>query len=129
MKGLSKKRAILAGLVLLVVLGPGAAFATVKLVGPDATGRFHGCVGNANGQLRVVGTSADCKAKETAIVWSQAGQAGAPGPAGPTGPAGPAGPAGAKGDTGDNGPQGPAGPTGATGPQGPAGGGSSETAA
>jgi len=56
----------------------------------DSGGRYHGCVAKG-GALRVVRDGTACRARETAIVWSQAG------PAGPQGPVGPPGPAGAPG--------------------------------
>ena len=71
-----------------LVVGSGAAVATSlanRFV--DSEGRYHGCVAKS-GMLRVVRDGVACRAKETAIVWSQTGPAGPAGPQGPVGPPG-----------------------------------------
>jgi hypothetical protein len=77
---------------LVIVLG-GAAFAAI----PDSNGTIHACYQKANGNLRVVESTNECRKNETAIAWNQAG---AQGSIGATGPAGPTGAAGATGATG-----------------------------
>ncbi|MDQ1713507.1 MAG: type secretion system secreted protein Hcp [Frankiaceae bacterium] len=80
-----------------------------------------------NGALRLISSTAACKAGETLVVWSRSGPAGPAGPKGATGvtgPAGPAGPTGQNGQNGQNGKEGAPGTSGGTGligPQGPAG--------
>jgi hypothetical protein len=96
---------------------------------PAADGQLYACVDVDHSQtdaklMRLVAASEPCKAHETRIQWSVAGQ---PGPTGPTGPTGPIGlqgvqgPAGATGATGPTGPKGATGATGATGDVGPRG--------
>ncbi len=102
---------IVAGAVLVAVLGGAAAMATAA--GEDETVR--GCRNLRHGLVRIVLDGRPCKRNEAAISWNKQGPAG---PAGETGPPGPAGAAGPKGDTGakgDTGPQGPAGPKGEPG--------------
>jgi hypothetical protein len=53
---------------LFVALG-GVAFAAI----PDSNGTIHGCFKNENGNLRVVDSSAGCRASETSIQWNQQG--------------------------------------------------------
>ena len=84
-------------------------------------GNLYACVGNSNGQLRLVAAYESCKPNETRVVLATAGSTGPQGPPGPVGPMGPAGPAGATGAVGPVGPAGPVGATGATGAQGPVG--------
>lgn len=74
---------------LIVALG-GTAYATI----PAGDGTINGCYQKQDGQLRVVDTAADCRAREVPIAWSQRGPKGDPGPQGETGPAGPQGPPG-----------------------------------
>ncbi len=73
-----------------------AAVAIAQAAIPDASGVIHACY-KSNGNLRVVDSAANCKKKETALVWNQTGLQGIPGPQGQPGPAGPAGPAGVSG--------------------------------
>jgi hypothetical protein len=79
-------------------------------------GTIVACANKNNGNMRLVGSAADCKNPEVAISWNSTG---APGAVGPAGPAGPAGPQGATGPQGPAGPAGAQGPVGPTGPQGP----------
>jgi hypothetical protein len=53
---------------LVVALG-GVAYATI----PDSNGTIHGCFKKSNGDLRVVESSAGCKADESSIQWNQQG--------------------------------------------------------
>lgn len=121
---------VAAGVVSLAVLG-----STVAMASHDGT-TVHACTSKANGDVRVVGSAADCKNNETALAWNQQGPTGPIGPQGPAGPTGPQGPGGPQGPSGPaglpgqdgqdgrdgaTGPQGPAGPAGAQGPAGPAG--------
>ena len=64
--------AMAVALAALVVAVGGVAFATI----PDSTGTFHGCVGKASGQLRVVESSGDCRPNERAVAWNQQGPPG-----------------------------------------------------
>jgi hypothetical protein len=75
---------VAAALASAVVTVGGIAMAAI----PDATGVFHACVANT-GNVRIVESSSDCRANETAVNWNQAGPMGPQGPAGPPGPAGP----------------------------------------
>ncbi len=69
MKGLRKHRpspgTAFGFAALLIALG-GVAFAAI----PDSNGTIHGCF-KKNGNLRVVDSSSECRANETAIQWSQ----------------------------------------------------------
>ena len=59
-----------------LVVGSGAAVAmTLANRFLDSDGRYHGCVAKS-GALRVVRDGVACRARETAIVWNQAGPAG-----------------------------------------------------
>jgi hypothetical protein len=84
----------------------------------SAQSPISGCYNRSNGNLRIVGSAAECRNPEIFIQWNVAGPAGPTGPAGTNGVDGAPGPAG---PTGATGPMGPTGSTGATGPQGPAG--------
>jgi hypothetical protein len=66
------------GLTALVVAVGGAAYATI----PDSGGTVHACYQKANGNLRVVGSQAECRASENALAFNQRGPAGPPGPPG-----------------------------------------------
>ena len=67
------------------------------------------CVKKANGQMRLVASSADCNSSERAVSWAVRG---------PEGPQGVPGPQGLPGPQGDPGPQGVPGPQGDVGPEG-----------
>jgi len=100
-----------------------AGLAAVAVGIPNSDGIISSCY-DQKGNLRVVTDPSQCTARETALVWHQAGQAGPAGPAGPMGPQGPQGIGGPKGGIGPAGPQGEqgiAGPSGPPGPPGPAG--------
>jgi hypothetical protein len=59
---------------LLVALG-GVAYATI----PDSNGTIHACYQKRNGDLRVVQSSDDCRARERALDWNRQGRRGPPG--------------------------------------------------
>src|SRR5215471_12955438 len=59
------------------------------------------CVSN-NGQMRIVGSTAECKQSESALAWNIQGPAGPQGLQGTAGAAGPEGPAGRDGRDGGN---------------------------
>src|SRR5580765_7147413 len=119
-----KKWIVAAAAGLAIMLGGGAAFATLGAGAP-----INACYAKKDGSLRIIdGPSAHCRGNVLAIAWNQSG------PEGPQGAQGTAGAAGAKGDTGAQGPQGPkgdstgvqgpkgdTGPAGTAGPAGPAG--------
>ena len=104
--------------VALVVVGVAFGTALATSAYADAQGRFHGCVANQTGNLRVVTSGSACKPNEVAILWHQTGPTGPQGPQGIQGIQGLQGP---KGDKGDKGDKGETGETGAQGPQGVAG--------
>lgn len=114
-----------------VVVAVASAALTASIAGGVAmaqtSGTITACVADNSGNVRIVGSSADCKPNEMATAWSQQGPQGpqgpqgVPGPQGPHGVPGPEGPQGPQGPTGPQGPQGPQGPGGATGATGPAG--------
>ena len=70
------------------------------------------CFSNRTGVLRIAD---QCRPRETAIEWNQAGPQGSVGPEGPAGPQGEqgmTGPTGLQGEPGEPGPAGPTGPPG-----------------
>jgi hypothetical protein len=67
------------------------------------------CIHPTNGNVRVVGSIADCRVPEIGFSWNIVG------PPGPQGEQGPKGDKGDKGDTGATGSQGPPGPEGPSG--------------
>lgn len=85
----------------------------------SAQSTLSACYNQTNGNLRLVGSAADCRQGERFAQWSVTGPQGPAGPAGVQGPAGPAGPAGPQGIAGEPGATGPAGPMGPVGPAGP----------
>jgi hypothetical protein len=102
------------GRVLVALAVGGAVFGIATAVQasiPDATGVFHGCYKQNNGQLRVIDTGAAqaCLPSENSVTWSQTGPTGARGPTGAKGATGARGPTGAKGATGPKGATGSAG--------------------
>ncbi|MBD3943180.1 collagen-like protein [Microbacterium sp. NEAU-LLC] len=103
-----RRHTIAAALAAGLVLVGGAAFAAAPAL---TASTITACAG-ADGKLRLVDASTQCRPPEKAISWNTVG---------PQGPAGPAGPAGPQGETGATGATGPTGATGATGPAGPAG--------
>ena len=116
-----KKRLIRSLFVGLLVLGMVAAGIAAVAVGiPNSDGIISSCY-DQKGNLRVVTDPSQCTARETALLWHQAGRAGPAGPAGPMGPQGPQGIGGPKGGIGPAGPQGEQGIAGPPGPPGPAG--------
>jgi len=116
-----KKRLIASLVVGLLVMGLVAAGIAAVAVGiPNSDGIISSCY-DQKGNLRVVTDPSQCTARETALLWHQAGQAGPAGPAGPIGPQGPQGIGGPKGGIGPAGPQGEQGIAGPPGPPGPAG--------
>jgi len=100
------------GLALAGLVSVGVAAVTIGI--PNSDGVISSCY-DPKGNLRVVTDTSQCTAKETALVWHQAGQQG------PVGPAGPIGPQGIRGFAGPQGPVGPAGPQGEQGIPGPPG--------
>ena len=66
--------------IALVVLG--------MIVPPSSAQVIYGCVQRSSGQLRIVGSLADCRAAESGISWNTTGPTGPEGPAGPQGPPG-----------------------------------------
>ena len=98
-----------------LVLACGVALALaaggITLAGHTDPNEIHACV-HKDKLKRIVGDPGDCKKKETALSWNQAGPQGLQGPQGVHGTQGALGPAGSAG---------PAGPSGPSGPQGPAG--------
>lgn len=85
-------RLLVPALVAALILAFAAGAALVARAADPVT--FYGCLDD-KGALSNVATSPsgppDCKAKETAVSWSQTGPQGPQGPAGPAGPQGPAG--------------------------------------
>src|SRR5437773_11476586 len=75
--------------------------------------QIHGCVGTADGRLRIAATCTP--ATETDLTWNSEGAPGAAGPAGPAGTQGPPGPPGPPGLAGGTGTVGARGYTGHTG--------------
>jgi hypothetical protein len=71
------------GLAALVVALGGAAIAAI----PDSRGIIHACYHEANGKVRIVESSAECRKQERALDWNQQGPAGPPGPPGSSGAA------------------------------------------
>ena len=68
--------------LVLVLLAAGVAYAAI----PDGSGVIHGCRDKRTGTLRVIDSATSgCKAKETALNWSQTGPQGPVGPQGPQG--------------------------------------------
>lgn len=107
------------GLAAIAVVAIGAtAYAVTGNNLTDDAGQYHGCVKDANGQLRVISPDDSCGPHETAITWNHQGKQGPQGEAGPQGPAGDPGPQGPAGDPGPRGPQGEPGPQGLQGPAG-----------
>jgi hypothetical protein len=76
---------------------------------------IYGCIKKANGKLRIVDSSTECKKQEIAIYWNKVGPQGEPGPQGEQGPKGDKGDTGATGPQGTQREQGPKGDTGDTG--------------
>ena len=114
-----KKRLITSLVVGLLVMGLVAAGIAAVAVGiPNSDGIISSCYDH-KGSLRVVTDPSQCTARETALVWNQAGPAGPAGPIGPQGPQGIGGPKGGIGPAGPQGEQGIAGPPGPPGPAGP----------
>lgn len=133
MKRLMRRPAVVAALLVVAAAMVGGAFAaghglTAKRQAA-ASNVLFACVKtkkneDAEGQIRMVNTLADCKKNETGIQWNIVGPPGPQGLQGVPGIPGPKGETGATGPQGLSGPQGVAGPqgaTGATGPEGPAG--------
>ncbi|MBN1565924.1 MAG: collagen-like protein, partial [Anaerolineae bacterium] len=110
---------LLTGLALLAlgaVLGAGA-LSVIRAQGNV----IMACVNQQNGNVRVVGSSGECRNPEVYVQWNIQGQPGPMGPQGPAGPAGPQGPVGAQGPQGEpglQGAQGEPGPQGEPGLQG-----------
>jgi hypothetical protein len=107
--GLTRTRRMILVSAAVLVVGAGAAFATI----PDANGVYTACKLNATGTIRLIDPSgpatsllSHCTSLETAVTWNQRGQKG---DTGATGEAGPQGPAGPEGPAGPAGPPGPAG--------------------
>src|SRR5687768_6593339 len=92
----ARTRTVLATATMAVLVSGGVAAA-----GGVPDGTIIACV--KNGNVRIVGSTSDCKANEKALTWNERGPAGAKGErglkgetgaTGAVGPAGPAGPAG-----------------------------------
>lgn len=75
-------------LIAVIVVGLGGAAVAADSSQPNQTGTYYGCIGDGNGNLRVIDSGDSCEKNETAITWNQTG------------------PQGLKGDTGAQGPQG-----------------------
>ena len=75
------KRTTTAALAAMLVIGAGAAYASI----PDQNEIIHGCYKAVDGKLRVIDTGAgdSCGPSELSLDWNQRG------PQGPTGPQGP----------------------------------------
>src|SRR3954467_14704558 len=86
----------------------GVAMAT-SAVQQIPTSVIRACEKNANGQLRIVSSAAECQPSESAISWAAAGPSGQQGPQGLPGAVGAQGPPGPQGQVGPPGPQGPQG--------------------
>jgi hypothetical protein len=113
---LSKKMIILIALLVLTIVGAGAAVAQMS-----GGNTYTGCLDPGGTIIHVaIGDqpAKACAPSHTQISWNETGPEGPQGPAGPQGPEGPAGPEGPEGPAGPEGPEGPAGPE---GPEGPAG--------
>jgi hypothetical protein len=95
-------------IALVAVVAAGTATATAVAI-PDTGGVVRGCYAKANGQLRVVDRTSDCRSSERALSWNQRGAAGPQGAKGKTGAQGPTGTPGAPGPTGQQGPPGTSG--------------------
>ena len=105
---------LLAGLVGVMVVGSGVAYATGSLP-VDGAGVIHGCY-SSGGSFKVSTTSAPtCPSGYTALNFNQTGPQGPQGIQGVKGDTGAQGIQGLKGDTGAQGIQGLKGDTGATG--------------
>lgn len=87
--------------LVIFVLSAGAASA-------QSPSSLSACYNANNGNIRLVGSAADCRQGEKFAQWNV------------TGPQGPAGPVGAQGQPGLTGVQGPQGAQGVPGPMGPA---------
>jgi hypothetical protein len=119
----SKRRAVLAGVVLSasVALGAGYAYGAIA----TTSNQYTGCLLSGNiGNVAIGSTpTKPCQSPGIQISWSQTGPQGAKGDAGLTGAKGDSGQQGIQGNPGskgDAGLTGPKGDTGATGPPGPA---------
>jgi hypothetical protein len=114
----TRRKAVLAGLASLAILGLGAGIgiASTSTINPvDAVGVIHSCFDSTTGRLRAAAPGLSCATGETRLVWNQQGVQGVQGVKGDKGDTGAQG---LKGDKGDTGAQGLKGDTGATGPQG-----------
>lgn len=87
----------------------------VAIAQTSASDAITACVAENSGNVRIVGSTSDCRANEVPRTWYEKGDKGDPGPPGPKGDPGP------QGDPGPPGPEGPEGPTGPEGPPGPPG--------
>jgi hypothetical protein len=74
----------LVGVLLLLAVGAGVALAAI----PDRNGVIHGCRITRTGLLRVIKSTAHCRAGERPLNWNVQGPQGVPGPQGPMGPQG-----------------------------------------
>src|ERR1700759_1936321 len=90
-------RLVIVAVVALAATGGVALATTVVSRAFVDNGKIRGCVGNGNGQLRVLATGEQCKNNEVAIQWDQQGSVGPQGPAGQQGPKGDPGTPGAAG--------------------------------
>jgi len=79
-----KKISVVTGMILVMLV-----IMVFPCSGADVI--YYGCYQKNNGQLRIVGSSNECRPPEVSIYWNQVGPQGPTGPAGLTGPAGPAG--------------------------------------
>lgn len=103
--------------VIAIMLVAGTAVAT-EVADDAADEPIHACYHFRNGQLRVVGSTDDCRDPERPLTWNVRGPQGPKGDPGSQGEQGPPGP---RGEQGPAGLQGPAGPQGPPGPPGAAG--------
>ena len=86
------RRGRMSVLIALTVGLAAAGIAYASIPGPD--GVIHGCYLKSGGNVRVIDSTAKCKATETSLDWNQRGVTGPRGATGARGTTGPTGPAG-----------------------------------
>jgi len=121
MKGLLRRSTRLATFLAAVMAG--AILGGIAVAQTTGAPPINACVHKETGAVRIVGSTSECRAQETALTWNVQGPPGPIGPAGAPGSPGDEGPAGPEGPPGVPGAQGPEGPEGPEGPPGPAGAG------
>ena len=121
MNALLLKSSVLATVAAASAIGGGLVVEHGLVASSSTSTTIQACALKAIGTLRMVTSSNQCLAIETAVSWNVAGPAGPSGAAGADGAMGPAGADGAAGPQGPQGVAGPFGQPGPVGPQGPAG--------